>query len=81
VLVFFTWPSCFSCTSATLTAAWEATTYRSSRVPIKVELELSSPSDIVLTLQRLSVEPDPTEILRLTLVFQRMVNSTLLILI
>jgi hypothetical protein len=29
---FFIWPSCFSCTSAALNAAWEATTYRSNGV-------------------------------------------------
>ena len=29
----FIWPSCFSCTSAALTAAWEAATYRSNGVP------------------------------------------------
>jgi hypothetical protein len=46
-----------------------------------VELELSNLSDFVLTLRRLSVEPDPTERLRLTSVLQRMVNSSLLILI
>jgi hypothetical protein len=48
---------------------------------MKVELELSNLSDTVLTLQRLSIEPDPTERLRLILVFQRMVNFSLLILI
>jgi hypothetical protein len=29
----FTWPSCFSCTSATLTAECEAATCRSNGVP------------------------------------------------
>jgi hypothetical protein len=48
---------------------------------MKVELELSNLSDIVLTLQRPSVEPDPTERLQLTSVFQRMVSFSLLILI
>jgi hypothetical protein len=33
VLAFFTWPSCFSCTSAALTATWEAATYRSNGAP------------------------------------------------
>jgi hypothetical protein len=48
---------------------------------MKVELELSNLSDIVLTLRRLSVEPDLIERLRLTSVFQRMVSFFLLILI
>jgi hypothetical protein len=48
---------------------------------MKVELELSNLSDNVLTLRRLSVEPDPTERPRLTSVFQKMVNSFMLILI
>jgi hypothetical protein len=48
---------------------------------MKVELELSSLSDIALTLQKPSTEPDPIEKFRLTLVFQRMVDSSLLILI
>jgi hypothetical protein len=30
---FFIWPSCFSYTSAALTTAWEAATYRSNGVP------------------------------------------------
>jgi hypothetical protein len=48
---------------------------------MKVELELLNLSDIVLTLRRLSIEPDPTERLRQTSVFQRMVSFSLLILI
>jgi hypothetical protein len=48
---------------------------------MEVELELSNLSDIVLTVRRLSVEPDPTKRLRLTSVFQRMVSFSLLILI
>jgi hypothetical protein len=48
---------------------------------MKVELELSNLSDIVLTLRKLSVELDPIEILRLTSIYQRMVNSSMLILI
>jgi hypothetical protein len=48
---------------------------------MKVELELSSLSDIALTLRKSSIEPYPIEKLRLTLVFQRMVDSSLLILI
>jgi hypothetical protein len=31
----FTWPSYFSCTSAALTAEWEAATYRSNEVPVE----------------------------------------------
>jgi hypothetical protein len=42
---------------------------------------LSNLSDIVLTLRKPSVKPDPIEKLWLTLVFQRMVDSSLLILI
>jgi hypothetical protein len=41
----------------------------------KVELELSDLSSIALILQKPFAEPDPTEKLRLTLEFQRMVNS------
>jgi hypothetical protein len=37
---------------------------------MKVELELSSLSGIALTLRKPSVEPDPIEKLRVTLVFQ-----------
>jgi hypothetical protein len=48
---------------------------------MKVELELSSLSGIALTLRKPSVEPDPIEKLRLTIVFQKMVESSLLILI
>jgi hypothetical protein len=48
---------------------------------MKVGLELSNLSDIVLTLRRLFVEPDPIERLQLTSVFKRMVNFFLLILI
>jgi transposase len=48
---------------------------------MKVELELSSLSGIALTLRKPSIEPNPIEKLRLTLVFQRMVDSSLLILI
>jgi hypothetical protein len=48
---------------------------------MKVELELSSLSSIALTLRKPFVEPDPIEKLRLTSVFQRMVDSFLLILI
>jgi hypothetical protein len=48
---------------------------------MKVELKLSSLSSIALTLQKPSVEPDPIEKLWLTSVFQRMADSSLLILI
>jgi hypothetical protein len=48
---------------------------------MKVKLELSSLSGIALTLQKPSFEPNPIEKLRVTLVFQRMVDSSLLILI
>jgi hypothetical protein len=48
---------------------------------MKVELELSSLSSIALTLQKPSVEPDPIEKLRLTSVFQKMTDSSLLIFI
>jgi hypothetical protein len=48
---------------------------------MKVELELSSLSGIALTLRKPSIEPDPIKKLRLTLLFQRMVDSSLLILI
>jgi hypothetical protein len=47
----------------------------------KVELELSDLSSIALILQKLFAEPDPTEKLRPTSEFQRMVNSSMLILI
>jgi hypothetical protein len=47
----------------------------------KVELELSDLSSIALILQKPFAELDPTEKLRLTLEFQRMVDSSLLILI
>ena len=48
---------------------------------MKVEIELSSLLDNALTLRKPSVEPDSIEKLRLTLVFQRMVDSSLLNLI
>jgi hypothetical protein len=48
---------------------------------MKVGLELSNLSNTASTLRRLSVEQDPTRRLRVTSVFQRMVNSSLLILI
>jgi hypothetical protein len=48
---------------------------------MKVELELSSLSSITLTFRKPFVELDPIEKLRLTLVFQRMADSFLLILI
>jgi hypothetical protein len=48
---------------------------------MKVELELSGLSSIALTLRKPSVEPDPIEKLRLTSVFIRMTDSSLLILI
>jgi hypothetical protein len=47
----------------------------------KVELELSDLSNIALILQKPFAEPDPTEKLQLTLEFQKMVNSSMLILI
>jgi hypothetical protein len=48
---------------------------------VKVELKLSSLSSIALILQKPFVEPDPIGKLWLTLVFQRMADSFLLILI
>jgi hypothetical protein len=48
---------------------------------VKVELELSSLSSIVLTLRKPFVELDPIEKLRMTSVFQRMADSFMLILI
>jgi hypothetical protein len=48
---------------------------------MKVELELSSLLSIALALRRPFVKLDPIEKLRLTLVFQRMADSFLLILI
>jgi hypothetical protein len=47
----------------------------------KVELELLDLSSIALILQKPFAESDPTEKLWLTLEFQRMVDSSLLILI
>jgi hypothetical protein len=48
---------------------------------MKVELELSNLSGIVSILRKPSVEPDPIKKLQLTLVSQRTVDSSLLILI
>jgi hypothetical protein len=48
---------------------------------MKVELELSTISSIALTLHKPFVESDPIEKLRLTLVFRRMADSFMLILI
>jgi hypothetical protein len=48
---------------------------------MKVELKLSSLSDIDLTLRKPSTEPDPIEKLRLASVFQRMAYFSLMILI
>jgi hypothetical protein len=47
----------------------------------KVELELSTLSSIALTLRKPFDEPDPIGKLQLTLVFKKMVDSFLLILI
>jgi hypothetical protein len=48
---------------------------------MKVELELSSLSSIALTLRKPFFEPGPIGKLRLTLVLQRIVDFSLLILI
>jgi hypothetical protein len=77
---FFTWPSCFSCTSATLTTAWEAATYRSNGVPYEGGLELLGLSNIALALRWLSAELVPIEILRLISTLRRRADSSLLIL-
>jgi hypothetical protein len=75
------WPSSFSCTSAALIAECEAATYKSNGALVKVELVLLDRSSIASTLRKLFAKPDPIEKLRLTLEFQRMVNSSSLILI
>jgi hypothetical protein len=48
---------------------------------MKVELKLSTLSSIALILQKPFIEPDPIGKLRLTLIFQRMADFFLLILI
>jgi hypothetical protein len=71
----------FLSTSAALTTAWEAAIYiEVTEFLMKVGLELSDLSNTASALRRLSVELDPIGRLRLISVFQRKVDSSLLIL-
>jgi hypothetical protein len=72
---FLTWPSSFSCRSATLRNA-KLPHIRAMEPLAKVELNQSS---ITSTLRRLFAEPGLIERLRLTSIFQRMADFSLLI--